>query len=130
MLYPRSKFNSRAQIRSFIFAGLLSCTSFAGSLTGPRVSAQGRVEVLTPVKMVAPVYSAEARARHAQGVVALSALITADGKVTRLKPVGGPSELFSPAMDAVSQWVYEPAMFAGKPVSAPATIRINFRLER
>jgi TonB family protein len=89
-----------------------------GGVSAPRLT--GKVE---------PAYSPEARSAHVQGTVVLSVVVGSDGvahelRVTRsLQP-----DLDQKAIEAVSQWKFQPGMKDGKPVNTMATIEVNFRL--
>jgi TonB family protein len=91
-----------------------------------RVS-QGVTEGLL-IHQIAPVYPVEAKHKHVQGHVILSAIIGKDGRIADLKPVLGPKELFPAAIGAVQQWRYRPYLLMGQPVEVETTIDINFQL--
>jgi protein TonB len=75
---------------------------------------------------VDPEYPKIARQAGASGVVELEATITADGRVKNPHVIRGNSMLQKPAIDAVLQWRYQPAMLNGKPVESPVEIKLNF----
>ena len=70
-----------------------------------------------------------ARNQHISGNVQVDALIDANGRVTTMKVVSGPTLLHQAAMDALKQWKYHPAMLDGKPVAMHLTVTIQFRLQ-
>ncbi len=74
-----------------------------------------------------PVYPSAARGEHLQGVVALEVLVGTDGHVKTLKVVGGHQVFRQAALDAVSQWVYKPAMQNGKAIEVLTRVEILFR---
>jgi TonB family protein len=83
---------------------------------------------LTPgqlLRKVDPVYPPSARG--ISGSVVLSALVDKDGRVVKVRVVRGPEELAKPAIDAVSQWIYEPYRLGGAPVAAESMITIGVR---
>jgi TonB family protein len=87
--------------------------------------------VVAPVVLykVDPEFSEEARKAKYQGTVVLTTEVGEDGKprgfrILRSLGLG----LDEKAIEAVSRWKFKPAMRNGKPVRAPATIEVNFRL--
>jgi len=81
------------------------------------------------VSSVAPVYPQLAKNQHVSGDVRVDALIDADGRVTTMKIVSGPTLLHQAAMDSLKQWKYKPASLDGKPVPMHLTVTIQFRLQ-
>jgi TonB family protein len=78
---------------------------------------------------VDPEFSEEARKAKYQGTVVLTIEVGADGKPHGIRIVSGLGlGLDEKAIEAVSQWKFKPAMRNGRPVPAPATIEVNFRL--
>lgn len=57
---------------------------------------------------VVPDYPALARQMNATGKVKIEATISADGRVTATKPVGGSPILVAAAEDALKKWRFEP----------------------
>lgn len=87
---------------------------------------------VTPAKLlssVQPTYSGLAKSQHVSGDVEIDALIDANGRVTTTKVLSGPALLRQPAMDALRQWRYKPAMLNGNPVSMHLTVTLQFRLQ-
>jgi TonB family protein len=81
------------------------------------------------VQKVEPDYTEDARAAKYQGTVVLYVEIGPDGgarnmRVLRSLGLG----LDQKAIDAVSQWQFQPGMRNGVPVTVQATIEVNFRL--
>jgi TonB family protein len=89
----------------------------------------GDVKQAKLISSVAPVYPALAKNQHVSGNVLVDALIDANGRVTTMKVVSGPTLLHQAAMDALKQWKYQPAMLDGKPVSMHLTVTLQFRLQ-
>lgn len=75
-----------------------------------------------------PVYPPEAKAAHIGGPVILHAVIARDGTIRNLQVVSGPDILRQGAIDAVSQWVYQPYLLNGEPTEVDTTITVNFNL--
>ncbi|HXM99649.1 MAG TPA: TonB family protein [Candidatus Dormibacteraeota bacterium] len=106
-----------------------------GSATGQPVRPTAPLAIggnVTPAKLlssVQPVYSGLAKSQHVSGDVKIDAFIDANGRVTTMKFLSGPVLLQQPAMDALRQWKYQPAMLNGNPVSMHLTVTLQFRLQ-
>jgi TonB family protein len=93
------------------------------------VSLGGDVKPARMISSVPPIYPALAKSQHVEGNVRVDALVDANGHVTTMKVVSGPSMLHQAAMDALRQWKYQPATLNGKPVSMHLAVTIQFRLQ-
>jgi len=80
------------------------------------------------VHRVEPVYPALARQNRVQGVVQLEGIIGTDGHLREVRVLSGHPFLAKAALEAVSQWVYEPTHLGGKPVEVIAPITVTFKL--
>ena len=89
----------------------------------------GDVKQAKLISSVPPTYPALARNQHVSGDVRVDALIDANGRVTTMKVVSGPTLLHQAAMDALRQWKYQPASLDGKPVPMHLTVTIQFRFQ-
>jgi TonB family protein len=89
----------------------------------------GDVKQAKLISSVPPQYPALAKNQHVSGNVLVDALIDANGRVTTMKVVSGPTLLHQAAMDSLKQWKYQPASLDGKPVSMHLTVTIQFRLQ-
>jgi protein TonB len=89
----------------------------------------GDVKPARPLASVPPVYPSLAKSQHVSGDVRVDALIDANGRVTTMKIVSGPTLLHQAAKDALRQWKYQPATLDGKPVPMHLTVTIQFRLQ-
>ena len=87
----------------------------------------GDVKPAKLLTSVAPAYPMLAKSQHVSGNVLIDALIDANGRVTTMKVVSGPTLLHQASMDALRQWKYQPAMLDGKPVSMHLTVTLQFR---
>jgi protein TonB len=70
-----------------------------------------------------------AKNQHVAGDVRIDALIDANGRVTTMKVISGPTLLHQAAMDALRQWKYQPASLDGKPVPMHLTVTLQFRMQ-
>lgn len=80
-------------------------------------------------KDVKPIYPAVALPTRAQGAVLIEAIVGPDGKVRNAKVVHSVPLLDQAALDAVSQWEYEPSMLNGVAVSVIMTVVVRFALQ-
>jgi TonB family protein len=88
----------------------------------------GDVKQAKLISSVPPVYPTLAKNQRVSGNVTIDALIDANGRVTTMKIVSGPTLLQQAAMDALKQWKYQPASLDGKPVPMHLTVTVQFRL--
>jgi len=89
----------------------------------------GDVKSAKLISSVSPVYPALAKNQHVSGDVCIDALIDANGRVTTMKVISGPTLLHQAAMDALRQWKYRPAALDGKTVPMHLTVTLQFRLQ-
>ncbi len=108
-------------------AGLVSGSSQPSAPATP-LAVGGDVKQARLIFSVSPVYPTLAKNQHVSGSVMVDALIDANGRVTTMKVVSGPTLLQQAAMDALKQWKYQPASLDGKPVAMHLTVTIQFRL--
>ncbi len=90
----------------------------------------GKVQEAKLIHKVIPVYPPLAIGARVSGVVNLSAIIGADGRVRELRVINGHPLLIRPAVDAVRQWTYKPTLLNGQPVEVITTIEVRFNLGR
>ena len=76
-----------------------------------------------------PTYPPAAQAAGVQGIVIVEAIIGVDGRVSSAKILRSVPMLEEAAIDAVSQWVYEPTLLSGVPVPVVMTVTVNFTLK-
>jgi TonB family protein len=86
------------------------------------------VEAANLISQTAPVYPPLAKAARVQGTVRFDATIGTDGRVENLQLISGPPLLVQAATDSVRQWVYQPVMLNGQPVTVISTVNVNFTL--
>jgi protein TonB len=89
----------------------------------------GDVKSAKLTSKVDAIYPAMAKNQHISGDVRVDALIDANGRVTTMKVISGPTLLHQAAMDALRQWKYQPATLDGKPVPMHLTVTLQFRLQ-
>jgi len=90
----------------------------------------GDVQATKIVNKATPVYPPMAKAARIQGTVRLTAIIGPDGTVTNVQLISGHPLLVVAAVDAVKQWVYQPTLLNGNPVSVITEVDINFTLSQ
>ncbi len=93
-----------------------------------RIRQGGAVQLARLVHRIEPVYPPIARQARISGTVELMGIIGTDGRVRELHVVNGHPLLARAALDAVSQWVYQPTLLNGEPVEVIAPITVIFRL--
>lgn len=93
-----------------------------------RIKVGGAVQLARLIKQVQPVYPPIARQTRVSGTVELTGTIGTDGHIRELKPLSGNPLLIRAAMEAVSQWIYEPTLLNGEPVEVIAPITVTFHL--
>jgi TonB family protein len=81
------------------------------------------------IKKVDPRYPEVARQARVEGTVILEATTDIYGRVTNLKVLRSIPLLDKAAIEAVKQWVYEPAIINGKPREVSFTVSVQFKLE-
>jgi len=92
------------------------------------VAVGGKVMESRVVQRVPPDYPSPAKLARVQGAVELGITIGTDGRVQNVQVISGPAMLTQAALDAVSQWVYQPFMLNGQPVVVNSTVTVNFVL--
>ncbi len=78
------------------------------------------------VKIILPVYPAQARSVRIQGTVVLQAVISKQGTIENLRLLSGHPMLAPAAIEAVRQWRYRPYILNGEPVEVDTQITVNF----
>ena len=81
------------------------------------------------IQRVPPEYPPTARIARIQGTVQVNLLVGTDGKVQKVQAISGPAMLTQAAMEAVRQWVYQPFLLNGQPVTVQTTANVNFTLQ-
>jgi protein TonB len=81
-----------------------------------------------PLKITRPQYPQEAFIKKIEGVVELSILIDATGRVVHARVVKSIPLLDQAAIQTVYQWQFQPAMKKGRPVATWANAPVTFRI--
>jgi TonB family protein len=88
----------------------------------------GEVSAPNPLRKVDPKYSRDMMKEHIEGEVVLYGVIRADGTVDSIQLVRGiDKQLDANAIDAFSQWKFQPATKGGQAVDIEAIVHIPFR---
>jgi len=103
-----------------------SAESDTASSKGDAGSGKAKDSRAVLVKMVRPVYPADAMQSHVYGNVSLEVSIGADGLVHRMHVLSGNPVLAKAAMKAVQRWRYTPARQNGVPVPGEEKIVVSF----
>ena len=95
-----------------------------------RLRLGGDVQASKVVNKVTPVYPASAKSAGVQGTVILHAVIGMDGRPLSLRVMNNDvdPELARAAIEAVSQWRYQPTLLNGEPIEVDTTIMVKFSL--
>jgi TonB family protein len=95
-----------------------------------RIRTGGNVEAAKVISKVQPIYPESARAAGIQGSVVLHAIVSKDGRPLQLQVLNSQidPDLARAAVEAVSQWRYQPTLLNGEPVEVDTTITVNFKL--
>jgi TonB family protein len=94
----------------------------------PGMSRAGDVNAPVPLRKVDPKYPQTLAEDHVEGEVILYGVIRPDGSVDSIQLVRGVDEqLDANAVQAFSQWKFEPATKEGQPVALEAIVHIPFR---
>ena len=80
------------------------------------------------VKNVQPVYPKNAQDAGVQGTVIIEARVGPDGRVTHTRIVRSVPLLDEPALAAVRQWEFRPALLNGQPTAIIMTRTVSFTL--
>jgi TonB family protein len=99
------------------------------SETAQRIRVGGMVSQVRLVRQPRPVYPPELQQLGVEGTVIISAIVSKDGSVLNptVRNTVDP-RLAAAAIEAVKQWVYQPALLNGEPVEILTTITLEFQL--
>jgi protein TonB len=121
-----------AEAVGFKSGGVVGGTGKGGTLQENADSAFGLSEIDQKPRAVfqaAPVYPAEMRSKKLEGAVSVMFVVDASGKVTQQRVEKSVHPAFEkPAMDAVKQWKFEPAIKGGQRVACKMRVSVRFQL--
>lgn len=86
-----------------------------------RANAQDSAQGRKLIHKTMPVYPALARQANLAGTVKVVAVVTPDGKVKAVEPMGGAPILIEAAKDAILQWKFAPS-----PAESREVIELHF----
>jgi len=109
--------------------GLGSIAVSSGNQPAAPLPVGGDVKPAVLLSSNPPVYPALAKNQHVTGDVKIGALIDANGLVTTMKILSGPTLLHHSAMSALKQWRYQPATLNGNAVPMHLTVTLQLRLQ-
>ncbi|MBI1851247.1 MAG: energy transducer TonB [Planctomycetes bacterium] len=116
---------------SFSSGGRIGGTGTAGAMDENLESAFTLAEIDQKPRAVfqaAPLYPAEMRGKKVEGSVIVIFVVDSDGKVTSPRVEKSSHPAFEkPAVDAVKQWKFEPAVKAGQRVDCKVRVPIRFQ---
>ena len=82
-----------------------------------------------PLSKINPSYPEKARQNRKEGTVTLGLTVSKNGSVSGVHVVNGiDKEIDQAAIDAVSQWKFDPGTYQGDPVDVDLAVTVNFRL--
>lgn len=109
--------------------GGIGAPSGEGPVDGPYTLGSPGVDPPILLRRVDPEYPELARKLRLQGIVVVSAVIEADGRVDQLSVVHSASPLLEePALKAIGGWRYRPATISGRAVRVVLDVRVDFSL--
>ena len=99
--------------------------------TDVRIRLGGNVQAAKIITKVQPIYPQSAKDAGAQGSVLLHAVVSKDGRPLSLQVLNSQvnPDLARAAVEAVSQWRYQPTLLNGEPVEVDTTIQVKFTLQ-
>jgi len=97
--------------------------------TPQRIRVGGNVQPSKLIAQTRPEYPAELQQAGVEGTVIIRSIVSTSGTLLNPQVVNTvDARLAKLAIDAVSQWTYQPSLLNGQPVEALTTISVDFRL--
>jgi protein TonB len=93
---------------------------------GSAVRIGGDIPAPRKLRNVSPTYPDDALSAGVEGIVILEAVIDEQGNVASTSVIRSIPMLDDAAVEAVSQWQYEPTILGGQPRSVVMNITVNF----
>jgi len=118
---------SKRALASFVVATVMFGCPFAAAAQVP-VRVGGEIREPRKITDVKPVYPDIARQARIQGIVILEAVVGVDGSVQTARVLRPAPMLDQAALEAVTQWKYEPTLLNGVPVPVIMTVTVTFSL--
>ncbi len=116
---------------SFASGGRIGGTGKAGTMNEKIEESFSLAEIdqkPQPVFQTSPVYPAELRSKKLEGVVSVIFIVDAQGRVMNQRAEKSSHPAFEkPALEAVRQWKFEPAVKAGQRVACNMRVSIRFQ---
>lgn len=116
---------------NFSSGGRIGGMGKAGALDGGLESAFSLAEIdqkPRPIFQSAPVFPVEMRGKKLEGVVSVLFVVDSTGKVANPRVEKSTHPAFEkPALDAVKQWKFEPAIKAGRRVPCKMRVPVRFQ---
>ena len=109
-------------------AGSQGATGRVSFTADGAVRVGGNIRQPTKIKDVRPVYPPIAQTARVSGVVIVEARIEGDGRVSQARVLRSIPLLDQAALDAVTQWEFQPTLMNGVPVPVIMTLTVNFTL--
>jgi TonB family protein len=103
----------------------------APQITGApeRIRVGGNVQTVRLLRQPRPVYPPELQQAGVEGVVRMRAIISKQGTVLNPRVINSvDARLAKAALDAVAQWVWQPALLNGEPIEVMTDIDMAFEL--
>jgi TonB family protein len=100
-----------------------------GVTIGNPVRIGGEIKPPVKTKDVRPVYPSIAQSSHLQGVVIVEAVVGPEGRVDQARVLRSIPLLDQAAIDAVTQWEFEPTRLNGVAVPVLFVVTVNFSLQ-
>ena len=106
-------------------------TSASSTGAPSRIRVGGNVQAAKLLNMVRPLYPQQARNAGIQGIVVLEAVISREGVPLSLRVANSQidPDLARAAVEAVSQWRYQPTLLNGLPVEIATQVNVSFTLQ-
>ncbi|MBI4910198.1 MAG: TonB family protein [Acidobacteria bacterium] len=103
----------------------------ARSAVPQRIRVGGNVQATKVLRMARPEYPEHLQEQGIEGMVLLEGVISKDGNLLSLHSLNSlvHPDLTRAAINAVSQWLYQPTLLNGQPVEVITTITVNFKLK-
>jgi protein TonB len=79
------------------------------------------------IHKVTPSYPRMALALRLSGKVDLMATVGTNGKVSKVRVIGGEPQFVQAAVEAVSQWRYKPLLIDGRPTTQDLPVTVSFK---